>query len=340
MAVLGIESTAHTVGVGLVDDSGQVLANERSVYSPPSGSGIHPREAASHHAAALPGLIDGTLSRAGIAHRDIELVAFARGPGLGPCLRTGATTARALALTLGVPLLGVNHCVAHLEIGRLLGARDPLMLYLSGGNTQIIGLAAGRYRIFGETQDIGIGNMLDKFGRLAGLDFPAGPAIEAKARQWLEGTGPGGRGGESPPPLLDLPYGVHGMDLAFSGLLTAARTHLERHRPVDELCYSLQETAFAAVLEVTERALAHTSKGELLLGGGVACNGRLREMAGILGRDRGVEVLVPPPSLCVDNGAMMAWLGLLMHRAGVRQGLEESVVDQNFRTDQVEVSWH
>jgi len=139
---------------------------------------------------------------------------------------------------------------------------------------------------------------------------------------------------------MELPYGVQGMDLAFSGLLTAAKTHLERDRPVEELCYSLQETAFAAVLEVAERALAHTSKTELLLGGGVACNGRLREMAEILGRERGVKVLVPPPSLCVDNGAMMAWLGLLMHRAGVSHELEESRIDQNFRTDQVEVSWH
>ncbi len=337
MLVLGIESTAHTVGVGLVDGTGKVLANERATYRPPSGSGIHPREAASHHSVALPGLIDRALEAGGMTHRDVELVAFARGPGLGPCLRTGATTARALALTLGVPLLGVNHCVAHLEVGRLLGARDPLMLYLSGGNTQIIGLAAGRYRIFGETQDIGIGNMLDKFGRLAGLDFPAGPAIEALAGKWSDRQGDGGG---SPPPLMELPYGVQGMDLAFSGLLTAAKTHLERDRPVEELCYSLQETAFAAVLEVAERALAHTSKTELLLGGGVACNGRLREMAEILGRERGVKVLVPPPSLCVDNGAMMAWLGLLMHRAGVSHELEESRIDQNFRTDQVEVSWH
>ena len=339
MPVLGIESTAHTVGVGLVDGTGKVLANERAVYRPPSGSGIHPREAASHHATTLPRLIERALTTARSDHQELELVAFARGPGLGPCLRTGATTARALALSLGVPLLGVNHCVAHLEVGRLLGARDPLMLYLSGGNTQIVGLAAGRYRIFGETQDIGIGNMLDKFGRLAGLDFPAGPTIETLARGWHDQHMSDGDARGAWPPLMELPYGVHGMDLAFSGLLTAAKTHLERHRPLEELCYSLQETAFAAVLEVTERALAHTSRRELLLGGGVACNGRLREMAEILGQARQVNVMVPTPSLCVDNGAMIAWLGQLMHRAGVKQELEDSRIDQNFRTDQVEVSW-
>ncbi len=335
MLALGIESTAHTAGVGIVCDTGEVLANERALYRPPSGSGIHPREAANHHAVVLPGLLDRALERAGVGYGDLGSVSFARGPGLGPCLRTGATAARALALTLRLPLLGVNHCVAHLEIGRLLGGSDPLMLYLSGGNTQIIGLAAGRYRIFGETQDIGIGNMLDKFGRLAGLDFPAGPSIEDNARSWADREG-----GDLLPELLELPYGVQGMDLAFSGLLTAVRARLEQGHSLEELCYSLQETVFAAVLEVAERALAHTNKQELLLGGGVACNGRLREMAGILGRARGLEVLAPPPSLCVDNGAMIGWLGLLMHTAGVAHDLEQSRVDQAFRTDEVDVIWH
>lgn len=335
MLVLGIESTAHTAGVGIVDEKGRVLANERGIYSPPEGSGIHPREAATHHAANLPGLVEKALKTAGLTHSQLGLISFARGPGLGPCLRTGATAARTLALTLEVPLLGVNHCVAHLEIGRLEGTRDPLLLYLSGGNTQVIGLAQGRYRIFGETQDIGIGNMLDKFGRAMGMDFPAGPRIELLALEFAQEYG-----NEQTPPLLDLPYGVQGMDLAFSGLMTAAKAKHQGGTPLPELCYALQETAFAMVLEVAERALAHTGNRELLLGGGVACNSHLKKMAGRLCSDRGLELYCPPPSLCVDNGAMMAYLGLLMHQAGVTQTLEDTVVDQNYRTDMVEVSWH
>lgn len=337
MLALGIESTAHTAGVGLVSQQGRVLANARAVYRPPSGSGIHPREAASHHAARLPALIEGTLEKAGVSYPELGLVAFARGPGLGPCLRTGATAARALAQSLKLPLLGVNHCVAHLEVGRLCGAGDPLMLYLSGGNTQVVGLATGRYRLFGETQDIGLGNMLDKFGRVAGLEFPAGPAIEELARAFGQEAA-AAEAGEAPE-LMELPYAVQGMDLAFSGLLTAVRTRLDRGAPLEGLCYSLQETAFAAVLEVAERALAHTNKQELLLAGGVACNGRLRQMAEVLGAAREVKVIAPPRQLCVDNGAMVAWLGLVMHRAGARQTLEQTAIDQNFRTDAVEVTW-
>jgi glycoprotease/Kae1 family metallohydrolase len=210
--VLGIESTAHTASVGVVsadEDGGfDVMSNLSASYSPEQG-GIHPREAANHHAEALPGLVARSMEEAGIGPGDLAAVAFAQGPGLGPCLRTGASAARALALSTDRPLVGVNHCVAHLEVGRaLLGCRDPVLLYASGGNTQVIAYAAGRYRVFGETLDIGIGNMLDKLGREMGLSFPAGPEIEVMARQ-----------GER---FLDLPYSVKGMDVAYSGLLTAA----------------------------------------------------------------------------------------------------------------------
>jgi len=327
--VLGIESTAHTASVGVVspDEDGEmaIRVNVSSSYSPPEG-GIHPREAANHHADTLPELIRRALSEAKLAPRDLEAVAFAQGPGLGPCLRTGASAARALALSLDRPLVGVNHCVAHLEVGRaVLGCSDPVLLYASGGNTQVIAYAAGRYRVFGETLDIGIGNMLDKLGREMGMPFPAGPELERMAREGDE--------------LLKLPYSVKGMDVAFSGMLTAATQLLARGADPKDMAMSVQETAFAMLVEVTERAMAHIGRDEVLLGGGVAANSRLREMTSIMADERGATSYAPPRSLCVDNGAMIAVLGQMMLGAGTTTPLEASAVDQRFRTDEVEVTW-
>ncbi len=202
--------------------------------------------------------------------------------------------------------------------------RRGRLLYLSGGNTQVIGYAHGRYRVFGETLDIGIGNMLDKFGREAGLGFPGGPKLEALA----EG-----------PELEPLPYSVKGMDMAFSGLLTAALRKLADGMPLPRLAYAIQETAFAMACEVAERALAHTGKTELVLGGGVACNARLREMATTMARERDVTCFAPVKALCVDNGVMIAWLGHVMHSGGYETGPADDKVDQRFRTDMAEVTW-
>ncbi len=327
--VLGIEATAHTASVGIVqpaEDGGvEILTNVSASYLPTEG-GIHPREAANHHAEVLPRLIREALAEASIIPGDLEAVAFSQGPGLGPCLRTGASAARALALTVGRPLVGVNHCVAHLEVGRaVLGCQDPVLLYASGGNTQVIAYAAGRYRVFGETLDIGIGNMLDKLGREMGLPFPAGPTLERMALS-----------GER---FLPLPYSVKGMDVAFSGILTAALNLHSKGEPTDDLAMSVQETAFAMLVEVTERAMAHVGRDEVLLGGGVAANSRLREMATIMAGERGARCFAPPPRLCVDNGAMIAVLGEMMLDAGATTPLEESGVMQRFRTDEVEVTW-
>ncbi|MCU0860265.1 MAG: UGMP family protein, partial [Thermoplasmata archaeon] len=227
---------------------------------------------------------------------------------------------------LGVDLIGVNHCVAHLEIGRkVTGCRDPTLLYASGGNTQVIAYSGGRYRVFGETMDVGIGNMIDKFGRDAGLPFPAGPHLERLAK-----------GGTR---LVDLPYSVKGMDVAFSGILTAAMQLRKQGVSMEDLCYSIQETCFAMLVEVTERAMAHVEKDEVLLGGGVVQNKRLQEMVRVMAEERGARMFVPPGSLCVDNGAMIAWTGVVMHGAGLRTRVEESTVRQRFRTDEVDLPW-
>jgi N6-L-threonylcarbamoyladenine synthase/N6-L-threonylcarbamoyladenine synthase/protein kinase Bud32 len=266
------------------------------------------------------------VKEAGLVYEDLDLVAFSQGPGLGPCLRTAATAARALSLSLNIPIIGVNHCVAHLEIGRKTeNCTNPVMLYVSGGNTQIIAFANGKYRVFGETLDIGIGNMLDKFGRELGLGFPSGAAIESLAGKSKQ--------------LLELPYSVKGMDVSFSGMLTAALNLHKSEKKTEDLCYSIQETAFAMLTEVTERAMAHTGIEEVLLSGGVASNKRLRLMLETMASARDAKFAVPPQKLCIDNGAMIAWMGLIMYEGNVRMQMKDTVVRQRFRTDEVEVSW-
>ncbi|MFO8133823.1 MAG: bifunctional N(6)-L-threonylcarbamoyladenine synthase/serine/threonine protein kinase [Thermoplasmatota archaeon] len=324
MIALGIEGTAHTVGVGIVqDEPPRVLSNEMRMYRPAAG-GIHPRDAANHHAAVLVDAVEDALDAARVDVDAVDLVGFSMGPGLGPCLRTAATAARSLALHLDVPLLGVNHCIAHLEVGRAMtDAEDPVLLYVSGGNTQVIAFLNGRYRVFGETLDIGIGNCLDKFGRELDMAFPAGPRVEKLARR-----------GER---YLELPYSVKGMDVSFSGILTAALALVDGN--VADVCYSLQETCFAMLTEVTERAMAHTGKDEVLLGGGVASNHRLQDMVTEMAVAREGSCHVPRGDLLVDNGAMIAWTALLMHRAGVQMDVADTSVRQRYRTDEVDVVW-
>ncbi len=325
MVVLGIESTAHTASVGVVGERAEVLSLASDMYRPPKG-GIHPREAANHHVEVLPGLVHQALEEARVRPSEVDAVAFAQGPGLGPCLRAGATVARILSLAWDRPLVPVNHCVAHVEIARILsGLDDPMLLYASGGNTQVIAHARGRYRVLGETLDIGIGNFLDKLWIGLGGTFPGGPALELEARR-----------GET---LLPLPYSVHGMDVAFSGLLTAALALHAQGVPRPDLAYSVEVTAYAMLTEITERALAHRRRKAVVLGGGVACNERLRSMVRTMVEERGGTMFAPPRALCVDNGAMIAWTGHLAHRAGVSVSVESSEVQPRQRTDLVGTPW-
>ncbi|MDE0857924.1 MAG: bifunctional N(6)-L-threonylcarbamoyladenine synthase/serine/threonine protein kinase [Candidatus Poseidoniaceae archaeon] len=330
---LGIESTAHTLSFGLVDSNGTPYPAMSSTVRPDEG-GIHPREAADHHKDAAQHLFENLLKESSLLPSDIGAVAFSQGPGLGPCLRVGAALARGISSRLGVPLIGVNHCVAHIEIGRQqCGCRDPILLYVSGGNTQVIAHLDGRYRVLGETLDIGIGNMLDKFARGQGIPFPGGPVIEKLAAEWLQ---------SNPNPSLvglELPFAVRGMDLAFSGVMTASQRLLDNGVDLGAVCWSLQEHAFAACVEIAERALAHTGKSELLLGGGVACNTRLREMCTIMAAEREATSHAPPRMYCIDNGSMIALLGHIELKHGRTTSLDKSGVEQYLRTDQTPVTW-
>ena len=333
MWTLGIETTAHTLSFGLVDPDGTPYPAASDTLRPDEG-GIHPREAADHHKDVASELFAKALDTNNLTPSDIGAVAYSQGPGLGPCLRVGAAIARGLATKMDVPLIGVNHCVAHIEIGRQqCGCDDPILLYVSGGNTQVIARLQGRYRVLGETLDIGIGNMLDKFARSNGIPFPGGPVIEKLALQYLEQ--------ESNPTLegLELPYAVRGMDLAFSGLMTAAQRLVEGGKSLESVCWSLQEHVFSACVEVAERALAHTGKTELLLGGGVACNSRLRTMCELMCDERQSKSFAPPRMYCIDNGTMIARLGWLELESGRVTKYENSAIDQYLRTDQTPIIW-
>lgn len=326
--VLGIESTAHTFGVGIVKD-GKVIANKKKMYTTESG-GIIPTESAKHHCNCKHELYFEALDEAKIKEEEIDAIAFSQAPGLAPCLLEGMKFAKELSEKLKKPVVGVNHCIAHLEIGQTTGAKDPVMLYASGANTQIIAYASGKYRVFGETLDLGVGNFIDTFARTAGIGFPGGPVIQKLASESKN--------------YLELPYSVKGMDVAFAGIQTKLRQMLESGKyKLEDLSYSLQETVFAMLVETAERALAHTGKKELLLGGGVACNSRLQEMCKTMCEERGCKFFVLERSLLVDNAGMIAYLGELMFEKNANvfswKELDKVDIKPRERTDDVEVSW-
>ncbi len=342
MICLGIESTAHTFGIAILKCSEtkgsrhaknskeffsdkKILSNIKDTYTTEKG-GIIPPDAAKHHHEVKDALLEKALAEAKIKLDDIDIIAYSHGPGLSPCLLVGLGFAKHLSSKLNKPLIPVNHCIAHLEIGKMMTkAKDPVLLYCSGANTQIIAYASGKYRIFGETLDIGIGNFIDSFARYCGLGFPGGPKIAELAKKSSN--------------FIELPYSVKGMDVSFSGLLTNLQQKYSKGMKIEDLSFSLQEHAFAMLIETAERAMAHLHKKELLLGGGVACNSRLQEMCKIMCRERKARFYCPPASVLVDNAAMIAWTGMLMHKAGIKTSFEKANISPYERTDDVEVSW-
>ncbi len=319
MYVLGTESTAHTFGVGVVRD-GEVLANERDVYKPVKG-GIIPGEAARHHYELGPTILKRALEKAKVSLEDIDLFAFSLGPGLLPCLKVGSQITNYLAAKYNKPVIGVNHCIAHIEIARkVTELDDPVMLYVSGGNTQVITFENGKYVVFGETQDIGIGNLLDKVGRRLGIPFPAGPKIEELAKLGKK--------------YIPMPYSIKGMDVSFSGLETFISKILDKYK-IEDISFSLQETAFAMLMEASERAMAYCKKESLIIAGGVAANTRLNEMGEKMCEARGAKFRFMNKEYAGDNGAMIAYTGYLMK--DYKQ--EDLTPRPNFRTDAVKVTY-
>eukprot|EP00051_Salpingoeca_urceolata_P023625 m.404685 g.404685 ORF g.404685 m.404685 type:complete len:336 (-) comp20127_c0_seq1:280-1287(-) len=328
---IGFEGSANKIGVGIVRD-GEVIANPRRTYITPPGQGFLPRETADHHRKCVLDVLAEALKEAGLKGTDVDCVCFTKGPGMHAPLNTTAIAARTVAQLWGKPLVGVNHCVGHIEMGRLItGAINPVVLYVSGGNTQVIAYSMNCYRIFGETIDIAIGNCLDRFARVLKISNDPSPGYN------IEQLAKGGK------KLVELPYATKGMDVSFSGILTAierlAKNQLGKSVTAEDLCYSLQETLFAMLVEITERAMAHCGSEEVLIVGGVGCNKRLQEMMGVMAEERGATLYATDMRFCIDNGAMIAQAGALMYGAGASDRLEDTTVTQRFRTDDVVVNW-
>ncbi|KAK4700610.1 hypothetical protein P7C70_g5640, partial [Phenoliferia sp. Uapishka_3] len=433
LLALGLEGSANKLGAGLIlhtppsssssstepEDPATVtiLSNIRHTYATPPGEGFLPSDTARHHKRWIGEVIEKALKEGGKTMKDVDVICYTKGPGMGAPLQTVAIVARTLALMYGKPMVGVNHCVGHVETGRLITAsRSPIVLYVSGGNTQVIAYSQQRYRIFGETLDIAVGNCLDRFARIIGLsnDPSPGANIETEAKKGRR--------------LLPLPYATKGMDVSLGGILalTEAYTRDPRFRPVNalrkpgasappsapssapeaqvpvngktgetmvpedqrrrraagegpqaelqdigfnrpekkqeqvdelvldvappdegeediitpaDLCFSLQETIFAMLVEITERAMAHVGGKEVLIVGGVGSNKRLQAMMGVMAGERGGSVFATDERFCIDNGIMIAHAGLLAFRMGFETPLAETTCTQRFRTDEVFVSW-
>ncbi|MCK4371242.1 MAG: N(6)-L-threonylcarbamoyladenine synthase Kae1 [Candidatus Lokiarchaeota archaeon] len=327
---LGIESTAHTFSVGILDFDGKIYSLINDIFIPEEG-GLHPGLVREQHLNNFMKIINRALSEAQISVNNINLIAFSQSPGLGPILKIGAWVARMLSQLLDIPIVGVNHCVAHIEIGRLLcRLEDPLALYVSGGNTIVSAFESNRYQIFGETLDLAIGNMIDSFARDAGLQHPGGPKIEKLASESDN--------------YIPLPYVVKGMDLSFSGLYTAAKYLLQsgeygKKYNLNDIAYSLQETAFGMLTEVTERALAHTEKREVLLTGGVAANKRLQSMIKYISKEHDARFEVVPLKYAGDNGAMIGWAGILRYQAENSHTVSDTIIKPKERMDQITIPW-
>jgi N6-L-threonylcarbamoyladenine synthase len=354
---LGIEGSANKIGVGIVTDEGEILSNPRKTYITPPGQGFVPKPTAEHHRNQVLEILKEALDLAKISLKDVDVFCYTKGPGMAQPLSVGALVIRTLSLMYNKPIVGVNHCVGHIEMGRLVTkAENPTILYVSGGNTQVIAYSEKRYRIFGETIDIAVGNCLDRFARLINLSNDPSPGYN------IEQCAKNGKN------YIALPYTVKGMDVSFTGLVSFLQgilsknkknnikvkskqenktekkfnkvfekpkqepeNNIENNKEVglneenkqnvddqeennlpyskEDLCYSLQETIFAMLVEITERAMAHTNSKEVLLVGGVGCNQRLQKMMEQMSKERGGSLCAMDDRYCIDNGAMIAYAG-------------------------------
>ncbi|KTW31595.1 tRNA N6-adenosine threonylcarbamoyltransferase [Pneumocystis carinii B80] len=345
MFALGLEGSANKMGVGIIKHPlkgpAEMIINLRHTYITPPGEGFLPKHTEKHHREWAIRLIKEAMKKSGLKMKDIDCICFTKGPGMGAPLQTVAIIARTLSILYNIPLVGVNHCIGHIEMGReITGAINPIILYVSGGNTQVIAYAEKRYRIFGETLDIAVGNCLDRFARSIYISNDPSPGynIEKLAKKGKV--------------LVELPYTVKGMDCSFSGILSAIESiandffdkntkEFRKDSPYtkEDLCFSLQENVFSMLVEITERAMAHVDSKEVLIVGGVGCNERLQEMMNLMAQSRGGKLFSTDERFCIDNGLMIAHAGLLAYKTGFQTLISDSQCTQRFRTDEVLVTW-
>jgi N6-L-threonylcarbamoyladenine synthase len=334
MLCLGIESTAHTFACSVIrySDSKKypnIHSDVRDTFKAPEGAGIHPREAARHHASVAIDVLKKSLELSKIKYKDLDLVAYSAGPGLGPCLRIGAVIARSISSFYNIKLMPVNHALGHIELGMsLTDSKDSLVLLVSGGHTMILVFNNRRWRVIGETLDITLGQLLDQFGRHLGLASPCGSEIERLAHKSCKN-------------YISLPYSIKGNDVTFSGILSAAKRLNSTSKYTNEdMCYSIQQTAFAMITEAVERALSATEKKELLLVGGVSANKELSSMLSLACQRHNVKFNSCPITFAGDNGAQIAWTAILSYLKSKNFiDISNSFVNQSWRVDSVDVLW-
>lgn len=328
MIVIGFEGSANKLGIGIIKDK-KILSNERLTYIPPQGEGFIPAKTAEHHRKSILSLLKKSLDKCNLKLKDLNLICYTKGPGMGQALSAVATVARVLSLYLKIPIIPVNHCIGHIEMGRFVTkALNPIILYVSGGNTQVISYHNKKYKIFGETLDNAVGNCLDKAARVLNLSNDPAPGLNIELHA---------KNGKK---YYTLPYVIKGMDISLSGIVSSIKDiEIKDEQTINDICFSLQETIFSMLVEITERAMSFNNSTEVLIVGGVGCNKRLQEMMNIMVKERGGKLFATDSSFCIDNGAMIALAGLLMHESGQIFEIKDCTITQRFRTDTVNVTW-
>ena len=340
--IIGFEGSANKLGVAILTSNFKILANLRQTFVPAPGQGFSPAEVCEHHSNHLKSLTEEALRTAGVAPTEIDVIAYTRGQGIASGLNVVAVFVQSFALALGAPIVPVNHCIAHIEMGlAVTRATNPLILYVSGGNSQLLYYSAGRYHILGETVDSALGNTVDKVGRSLGVsnDPCVGVNVERVAEEH-----------KTKDKVLKLPIVAKGFDFGFAGVGEfIERANASGVYSNTDICYSLQENLFGLLAVQCDKAVSYLNAvcrlqqrppiDGILATGGVGCNVRMQKMLGTLSEKWNLVVFSMDDRFCVDNGAMIAWTGWLQFRAG--QYIRPADVDttQRFRTDEVVVSW-
>ena len=325
MRILGIETSCDETGIAIYDDEAGLLANQ--LYSQiklhADYGGVVPELASRDHVRKTVPLIQAALKEAGLEPQQIDAVAYTAGPGLVGALLVGATIGRALAFAWKVPAVPVHHMEGHL-LAPMLEENPPefpfVALLVSGGHTQLISVTGvGEYELLGESIDDAAGEAFDKTAKLLGLDYPGGPMLSKMAQQGTAGRF------TFPRPMTDRP----GLDFSFSGLKTFAANTI-RANPDDaqtraDIARAFEDAVVDTLSIKCKRALDQTSFQRLVIAGGVSANRTLREQMAIMMQKRGGEVFYARPEFCTDNGAMIAYAGMVRLKGGTRGGLSVSV---------------
>ncbi len=324
MKVLGIETSCDETAVAVVEDGtkmrSNVLASQHEIHD--RFGGVVPELASRAHVERMTPIAEDALTEAGVTWGDIEAVAMTRGPGLAGALLVGIATAKAFALALGVPLIGVNHLEGHIYANFLEhGPPDPpyVVLLVSGGHTMLVHMPESwRYEILGQTVDDAAGEAFDKVARFLGLGYPGGPLLDRAAR-------------DGDPEAVRFPRAMAtsgDYDFSLSGLKTAVIRHVRAERSagrsprIEDLAASFQEAVVDVQVQKTMAAAEATRAPTVLLGGGVVANSRLRERMSEEAERRGLRLLFPSPQLCTDNAAMIAGAAHFRLERGERSSLD------------------